>query len=556
HKSGYLEMQRVIREEEPTKPSTKLSTLGETLTDVAKHRGSTPDVLRKTIRGDLDWIVMKTLEKARDRRYDTVSALAIDVQRHLKDQPILARAPGTIYLLRKFLRRHRARAAAVAVTAPLLGTTVAMFALWHRDRIRFAEAESSRHRSILIEANTFLENNDLKGAIRSLETIVDSEHIGIEASTLHDQILRDIREQVRFYTERIKNGPEDANNYLKRAQYCHCLGDRELFLADMERYLSALYPPAGTYSNYHRLHDFLANIWVSIPTNLGPNINTSFSEWSPCISRTDGLSLLFISNRTGEFPDREMWIAERASISDPWNMATHLGPPVDGPTLDNHPAISTDGLSLYFAWRQSSWDLCVSTRETTNDEWGAPIGLGPTVNGTASETRPSISFDGRELFFTSGRSGGFGDADIYVATRESTDHPWGEPVNLGRIVNSPSTDGYPNISADGRLLFFSSFRPEGSGAGDILVTARATKTDSWGPPVNLGPTVNSPYNEASCCISADGSTLYFCSRRPGGRGNIDLWQVSIAFLPEAGETGHIDSIKVMEKGNDRKEVMP
>ena len=92
HKAGYLEMQRVIREQEPQKPSTKLSTLGKTLTDIAKYRASTPDLLTKTIRGDLDWIVMKALEKARDRRYDTVSTLVIDIQRHLSDEPIFARA--------------------------------------------------------------------------------------------------------------------------------------------------------------------------------------------------------------------------------------------------------------------------------------------------------------------------------------------------------------------------------------------------------------------------------------------------------------------------------
>ena len=74
-KAGYIEMQRVIREQEPAKPSTKLSTLGETLTDIAKHRGCTPDLLRRAVRGDLDWIVMKSLEKDRTRRYETANAL-------------------------------------------------------------------------------------------------------------------------------------------------------------------------------------------------------------------------------------------------------------------------------------------------------------------------------------------------------------------------------------------------------------------------------------------------------------------------------------------------
>jgi len=96
-KAGYLEMQRIIREEEPIKPSTKLSTLGETLTDIAKHRNSTPDLLRRTIRGDLDWIVMKALEKDRARRYEGASGLALDIERHLKHRPVRAHAPSAMY---------------------------------------------------------------------------------------------------------------------------------------------------------------------------------------------------------------------------------------------------------------------------------------------------------------------------------------------------------------------------------------------------------------------------------------------------------------------------
>jgi len=108
-RAGYVEMQRVIREQEPAKPSTRLSTLGETVTDIARHRNSTPDLLRRAIRGDLDWIVMKALEKDRTRRYETVDALATDILRHVKHEPILAGSPGVACRLRKFVRRNRSR---------------------------------------------------------------------------------------------------------------------------------------------------------------------------------------------------------------------------------------------------------------------------------------------------------------------------------------------------------------------------------------------------------------------------------------------------------------
>ncbi|MHC4545928.1 MAG: serine/threonine protein kinase [Planctomycetota bacterium] len=105
--AGYLEMQRIIREEEPAKPSTKLSTLGDTLTDVAEHRKASPDSLQKLVRGDLDWIVMKSLEKDRTRRYDTAVELSADITRHLNSEPVQAAAPSPLYKAHKFIRRHR-----------------------------------------------------------------------------------------------------------------------------------------------------------------------------------------------------------------------------------------------------------------------------------------------------------------------------------------------------------------------------------------------------------------------------------------------------------------
>jgi Tol biopolymer transport system component len=129
HKSGYLEMQRIICEEPPVKPSTKLSTLEDTLTDIAEHRNVAPEALKKMIRGDLDWIVMKAIDKDRTRRYEAANDMAVDIQRHLGDEPVSAGPPSTIYRLHKFVRRNRAAVITVAlVTAALaIGATTAKF---------------------------------------------------------------------------------------------------------------------------------------------------------------------------------------------------------------------------------------------------------------------------------------------------------------------------------------------------------------------------------------------------------------------------------------------
>jgi WD40 repeat protein len=150
-KAGYIEMQRIIREEVPTIPSTKLSTLGKTLTDVAKHRSSTPEILRKTIQGDLDWIVMKSLEKDRARRYETASELAMDIERHLDDEPVLAGPPSAGYRLCKFVRRNR-----VAVITGLL-VVVGLIIVAILSTMNAVETEKARQETSALLAGSYVD---------------------------------------------------------------------------------------------------------------------------------------------------------------------------------------------------------------------------------------------------------------------------------------------------------------------------------------------------------------------------------------------------------------
>jgi len=143
--AGYNEMQRIIREEEPDKPSTKLTTLGEALTDVASHRRTAPDSLTKLIRGDLDWVVMKALDKDRTRRYETASELARDIERHLGDEPVVAGPPSRAYRLRKFIRRNRTLVTSAAVIFVVLVTGIVVSTIFGIGQARArAEAEQAR----------------------------------------------------------------------------------------------------------------------------------------------------------------------------------------------------------------------------------------------------------------------------------------------------------------------------------------------------------------------------------------------------------------------------
>jgi len=170
--AGYLKMQQVIREEEPTKPSTKLNTLGNTLVDVAERRKVSPDVLAKTLRGDLDWIVMKSLEKPRDRRYETADALALDIARHLDNEPVMARPPSPAYRLQKIWQRNKVICVAVLTVAItlLLGIGIS---LWQaqkaiREREKALQAQQIARESTS-KARQQAYNSDMSLAFRALE---------------------------------------------------------------------------------------------------------------------------------------------------------------------------------------------------------------------------------------------------------------------------------------------------------------------------------------------------------------------------------------------------
>jgi serine/threonine protein kinase len=126
-KAGFDEMRRMIREDEPLRPSRRFSTLGAPIiSTVSQHRGLDERRLSKILCGELDWIVMKALEKDRSRRYESASALATDIQCYLSDEPALACPPTTMYRFQKFARKHKpaiATATAIAVCL-ILGTTV------------------------------------------------------------------------------------------------------------------------------------------------------------------------------------------------------------------------------------------------------------------------------------------------------------------------------------------------------------------------------------------------------------------------------------------------
>ncbi len=268
------------------------------------------------------------------------------------------------------------------------------------------------------------------------------------------------------------------------------------------------------------------------PVNLGPMINSPAIDAHPSIS-VDGLSLFFYSVRSGGYGNRDIWVATRATRDEDWTTLENVGPPVNTSYRDSGPGISADALTLFLdsdrPGGSGDSDIWVTTRATDSDPWGTPVNLGPVVNASSYDAYPNVSADGLVLFFQSDRPGGYGGNNIWMTSRETKDDPWTTPVNLGPAINTSAGktsagEGDPSISSDGLALFFCSSRPGGYGSSDLYVARRATTKDQWSPPMNLGPVINSLSMDFGPSVSADGSTLYFVSLRSGSG---DLWWAPI-----------------------------
>src|SRR3989475_12685511 len=168
-----------------------------------------------------------------------------------------------------------------------------------------------------------------------------------------------------------------------------------------------------------------------------------------------------------------------------------------------------------------------------SSEWSDPVNLGPVVNSSAVDANAGLSSDAHTLFFVSTRTGGLGNLDIWMSQRRCLACDWEAPVNLGAPINSDAIDAAPTMSEDGRLLFFYSARAGGFGVGDVYVSHRVSTGadgDVWGPPVNLGPDVNTAANEqGSFYVHEPGEPNAFVSfNRPTAGGSLDIYRVAVS----------------------------
>jgi outer membrane protein OmpA-like peptidoglycan-associated protein/tetratricopeptide (TPR) repeat protein len=198
----------------------------------------------------------------------------------------------------------------------------------------------------------------------------------------------------------------------------------------------------------------------------------------------------------------------------------NLGPSINTREREYFPALTADGSSLIFSRTVNDNEDFYITHKA-GKEWTPAVPLSSKINTSFNEGAQSISPDGMYLFFTGcNREDGFGSCDLYVSHKSGND--WDTPFNLGAVVNSSSWDSQPAVTPDGNTLYFVSNRPGGSGGYDIWKTVLNAEGD-WSKPQNLGPEINTPFDENTPFVHPDGKTLYFSSNGWPGMGNMDLF---------------------------------
>jgi serine/threonine protein kinase/Tfp pilus assembly protein PilF len=206
-KASFEELRRIIREEEPPRPSARISTLGPAAMTLSEQRRTDPKQLRRLLRGELDWVVMKCLEKDRKRRYETADALAKDVERYLADEPVEACPPSATYRVGKFLRKHRRP---LLTGAAFLALLVAGGVLVAWQAVREAEAEHDREvREARAERDRAVEQAKRGAAVR--EALEQVRALREEARQAHNpRKWGKAREQAQRAVALVESGPADA----------------------------------------------------------------------------------------------------------------------------------------------------------------------------------------------------------------------------------------------------------------------------------------------------------------------------------------------------------
>lgn len=265
--------------------------------------------------------------------------------------------------------------------------------------------------------------------------------------------------------------------------------------------------------------------------NLGPAVNSEYDDYSPVLSG-DGKTMFFTSRKlgsTGGMVDdlgkyfEDIYVSQYNDIKGYWEPSKSIGTNINTNTHEATTSLSHDGKTLML-YHDENANGNVFYCEFKDDVWSSPISFGPYINKPSWETHACLSPNNSTLYFVSDRKGGYGGRDIWASERLANG-TWAEPQNLGPKINTEYDEEAPFILNDGVTLFFASQGHESMGGYDIFMST--LHTGVWTDPENMGYPINTPDDDIFLFPLNDGKTYYYSSKARGGYGGQDIYKMTV-----------------------------
>ncbi|MDF2431969.1 MAG: hypothetical protein JWP44_1600 [Mucilaginibacter sp.] len=379
------------------------------------------------------------------------------------------------------------------------------------------------------KANESLDENLYEDAVTQLKQSIEADGKFVEAHAVLADIYRRMHQHklaIEQYDKVIELNPDfNRSVYLK-------IGEEEVneshyndALQHLNKYLT--YPDITAQNNFYA-QKLILDCKFSMqaishpvpfkPINMGPAINTANDEYLP-VATADESTLIF----TRKINNNEDFY-KSVKVNGKWQTATYLSDRINTPQYnEGAQSISQDGKYLFFTGcnRPDGLGRCdIYISQKKGEDWAKPFDLPPPVNTSGWESQPSISADGRTLYFVSNRKGGYGGYDIWRSAL--SEKGWGEPENLGPNINTSFDEQSPFIHPDDSTLYFCSNGWPGLGGKDLFVS-RMDKDGKWQKPENLGYPINSSGDENGLSLTANGTYAFFSSNHLDGLGGYDIY---------------------------------
>jgi outer membrane protein OmpA-like peptidoglycan-associated protein len=344
-------------------------------------------------------------------------------------------------------------------------------------------------------------------------------------------------------TDRFLSGLELSADARWRKAFSYELGDNYMQVGDyvnakkfLDAYLlgEALTKPKVVYAKMLRDNAVygLANQDQSLNLTARPipdSVNAFQLQYFPVLTADESQIVFTRRKSAAADADEDLVVATRKSDGS-WSMPRSISDNINSTANEGTCTISADGRTLIFTscgGRRGFGNCDLFQSQKTGQQWSVPINMGAAINSAAWESQPSLSADGRVLYFVSDRKGGIGGRDLYVSYRMD-DGKWTKGENLGKAINTPYDEISPFIHASNRVLFFSSNGRPGFGGYDIY---RTDRTESgWNEPVNAGYPINNHQDQFSMFVTPDGKRAYYAHEEEDQRNTSYLYQVEV---PEA-----------------------